>query len=212
MYVLESKLNGVNLTVWAHAQGIHVQTAYRWCREETLPVPVQKVGRLILVSPQSAMEAVGKAEGAGLYARVSWHDRKSGLGGRVARLSVRAAEAGLPVARVEAGAGAGINRLRARVRGLLPGPAVTVMVAGHRDRLARVNTGLVEPALSAHRRRLVVLGNCEAAGDLAEVLTWLCARLAGGRPARNRVLKAAGCAQQDIGSQAVKLQASGGGG
>ena len=92
----------MNLTEWAHAQGIHVQTAYRWYREGTLPVPVQKAGRLILVSPQTATGAARKTGGAGLYARVSWHDQKSGLDGQVARLSAGAATAGLPAVRVEA--------------------------------------------------------------------------------------------------------------
>ena len=41
----------MNLTEWAHAQGIHVTSAYRWWREGTLPVPARKAGRLILVSP-----------------------------------------------------------------------------------------------------------------------------------------------------------------
>jgi putative resolvase len=97
----------VNLTEWAHAQGIHVQTAYRWYREGTLPVPVRKVGRLILVYPGTATEAARKTEGAGLYARVSLHGQKSGLDGQVARLSAWAAEAGLPVVRVEAEVGSG---------------------------------------------------------------------------------------------------------
>lgn len=45
------------------------------------------------------------------------------------------------------------------------------------------------------RRRLV--------RDMAGVLTSFCARLYDRRPARNRALKAAGCAQRDIGAQAV---------
>ena len=89
-----------------------------------------------------------------------------------------------------------------------------VVVAGHRDRLGRVNTELVEAALSAHNRRLVVLDSSEVTDDLVrdivEVLTSFCARLYGRRSARNRALKALGCAQQDIGPKAVKLQASGG--
>ena len=56
----------MDLTEWAHAQRIRVQTAYRWYREGTLPVPVQKVGRLILVSPKTATGAARKTEGAGL--------------------------------------------------------------------------------------------------------------------------------------------------
>ena len=66
----------MNLTGWAYAQGIHVTTAYRWYREGTLPVPVRKAGRLILVSPDTAA-AASLQGGAGLYARVSCHDQKA---------------------------------------------------------------------------------------------------------------------------------------
>jgi putative resolvase len=115
----------VNLTEWAHVQGIRVPTACRWYRERTLPVPVQKVGRLILVSPQTATEAARKSEGAGLYPRVLWHDQRSHLDGQVARLSIWAAEAGLPLARVEGRGRSGVNGSRAKVRRLLPDLAVT---------------------------------------------------------------------------------------
>ena len=203
----------MNLTEWAHAQGIHVQTAYRWYREGKLPVPAQKVGRLILVSPEAASQATRTADGAGLYARVSSHDQKPDLDGQVARLSVWAARAGLPVVRVEAEVGSGMND-SLKVRRLLADPAVTVVVVEHRDRLGRMNTELVEAALSAHGRRLVVLDDSEVTDDLVrdmvEVLTSFCARLYGRRLARNRALKALGCAQQNIGPQAVKLQTSGG--
>src|SRR6266851_2271774 len=160
----------VNLTEWAHAQGIHVTTAYRWYREGRLPVPAQKVGRVILVSPGTAA-APSPQGGAGLYARVSSHDQEADLDRQVARLSAWAAQAGLPVVMVEA-------------------------------------------ALGAHGRRMVVLDGSEVTDDLVrdmiEVLTSFCARLYGRRSARNRALKALGCAQQDIGPKAVKLQTSGG--
>lgn len=70
-----------------------------------------------------------------------------------------------------------------------------------------MNTGLVESALSAHGRRLVVLDDGEVAGglvrDMVEVLTGFCARLYRRRSARNRALKAPGCARRDIGPQAA---------
>jgi putative resolvase len=147
---------------------------------------------------------------------VSSQDQKPGLDGQVARLSAWAAEAGLPVVRVEAEVGSGVDGSGAKVRRLLVDPAVTVVVAGHRDRLGRMNTELVEAALSAHNRCLVVLDNSEVTGDLVgdmvEVLTTFCARLYGRRSARNRAWKAVGCAQRDIGPKAAKLQACGGAG
>jgi putative resolvase len=113
----------VNLTEWAHVQGIHVRTAYRWYREGTLPVPARKAGRLILVSPDRA--AVSPARGgAGLYARVCCHDQEAGLDRQVARLSAWAAQAGLPVVRAGAEVGSGVNGSRPRVRRLLADPGV----------------------------------------------------------------------------------------
>jgi putative resolvase len=73
----------VNLMEWAHAQGIHVTTAWRWYREGTLPVPARKAGRLILVSSGMAASPCPQG-GAGLYARVSCRDQKAGLGRQVA--------------------------------------------------------------------------------------------------------------------------------
>jgi putative resolvase len=144
----------VNLTEWARAQGIHVTTAYRWYREGKLPVPARKVGRLILVSPETAASAAPK-DGVGLYARVSSHDQKADLDRQVARLSAWAAQAGLPVVRVESEVGSGMNGSRAKVRRLLADPTAAVVVVEHRDRLGRMNTELAEAALSAHNRRLL---------------------------------------------------------
>ncbi len=80
------------------------------------------------------------------------------------------------------------------------------VVVEHRDRLGRMNIELVEAALSAHGRRLVVLDDGEVTddlvGDMVEVLTSFCARLYGRRSARNRAIKAVGCAQRDVGPAA----------
>lgn len=100
-----------------------------------------------------------------------------------------------------------MNGSRTKVRRMLADPKVTAVVVEHRDRLGRMNTELVEAALSAHGRRLVVLDDGEVEDDLVrdmvEVLTSFCARLYGRRSARNRALKAVGCAQRDIGPAAV---------
>jgi putative resolvase len=136
---------------------------------------------------------------------VSCHDQKAGLDRQVARLPAWAAQAGLPV--VRAGAGAGMNGSRPQVRRLLAGSGVFVVVAGHRDRLGRMNTELAEAVLAGHHRCLVVLDEGEVTDDLVrdmiEVLTSSCARRYGRRPARNRALEAVGCAQRDIGPRAV---------
>jgi putative resolvase len=185
---------GVNLTEWARAQGVHPQTARRWFREGMLPVPARRVGpRTILVNVE-ANAAWPAAGGVGLYARVSSHDQKPDLERQMARLVGWATQAGHRVVRAEAEIGSGMNGCRVKVRRLLADSAVTTVVVEHKDRLGRMNTELVEAALAAAGRRLVVLDDGEVADDLvrdmAEVLTSFCARLYGRRSARNRAAKA----------------------
>jgi putative resolvase len=134
---------------------------------------------------------------------VSSHDQRDDLDRQVARLSEWAAGVGAAVVRVETEVGSGVNGARRRVRRLLADPLVVMVVVEHRDRLGRMNSELVEAALSAHGRRLVVL---DAGGvtddlvrDMVEVSTSFCARLYGRGSARNRAIKALGCARRNIG-------------
>jgi putative resolvase len=142
-----------------------------------------------------------------LYARVSSHDQKADLDRQVARLSEWAAKAGVPVVRIDAEVGSGMNGARRKMRRMLADPKIGTLVVEHRDRLGRMNVELVEAALSASGRRLVVLEEGEVDDDLVrdmvEVLTSFCARLYGRRSARNRALKALNCAKHDVGPMAL---------
>ena len=194
----------MKLAEWARANGVHPKTAYRWWREGILPVPARKAGPRTILVDTAAGDSAGAA---GLYARVSSHDQREDLERQVARISDWAAEAGMRVVRVESEVGSGMNGARPKARRLLADPRVCVVVVEHRDRLGRMNAELVEAALAAAGRRLVVLDEGEVTDDLvrdmAEVLTWFCARLYGRRPARNRAEKALRCAERDVGPMAL---------
>ena len=195
----------MKLSEWARANHIHPKTAYRWWRQGTLPVPARQVSaRTILVEQQPQPAGGG---GVGLYARVSSHDQRADLDHQVARLSQWAATAGWKVIRVETEVASGMHGRRPKLRRLLADSSVTTVVVTHRDRLARMNAELVEAALAAHGRRLVVLDTGEVDDDLVrdvvDVLTGFCARLYGRRSARNRALKALRCAQRDVGPAGV---------
>jgi len=199
------------LTEWARHQGVHPQTAFRWFHAGTLPVPAVRVNqRTILVSPDTATAACSAA--LGLYARVSSHDQRGDLDRQVARLSEWAAQAGHSVVRVEAEVGSGMNGSPSKIRRMLADPKVAVVVVEHRDRLGRMNTELVEAALSADGRRLVVIEAGEVDDDLVrdmtEVLTSFCARLYGRRYAKNRAEKALRCAERDVGPMALSQGAA----
>jgi len=193
----------MRLKEWAAQQGIHYQTAWRWFRDGKLPVPaLQTPSGTIWV--QSAADARPPDDGGlGLYARVSSHDQRADLDRQVSRLTRWAAAASARVMRVEAEVASGMTGRRPKLRRLLADPAVQTVVVTHRDRLARMNAELVEAALWAHGRRLVVLDDGEVTddliGDMVQVLTSCCARLYGRRSARNRALKAVRCAERDVG-------------
>jgi putative resolvase len=194
----------VKLSEWARANHIHPKTAYRWWRQGTLPVPARQVSARTILVEQPPPAGGG---GAGLYARVSSHDQRADLDRQVARLSQWAATAGMAVVGVEAAVASGMNGHRPKLRRLLADPSVQAVVVEHRDRLARMNAELVEAALAAAGRRLVVVEAGEVDDDLVrdvvEVLTGCCARRYGRRSARNRALKALRCAERDVGPAGV---------
>jgi putative resolvase len=184
----------MNLTEWARTQGIAPRTAYRWFREGTLPVPAERVGPRTILVNIDANSSPSVTGGVGVYARVSSHDQKADLDRQTARLSEWAAKAGHRVVRIESEIASGMSGGRAKARRLLADPTVTMVVVEHRDRLGRMNVELVEAALSATGRCLVVLDDGEVDDDLVhdmvEVLTSFCARLYGRRSAKNRARKA----------------------
>jgi putative resolvase len=94
-----------------------------------------------------------------------------------------------------------MNGGRTKARRLLADPDVTTVVVEHKGRLGRMNVELVEAALSATGRRLVVLDDGEVEEDLVrevvEVLTSFCARLYGRHSAKNRAHKALQAAAAD---------------
>jgi putative resolvase len=191
----------VKLAAWARANGVHPQTAYRWFRQGTMPVPAQRLpsGTILVEVPGGTSDGT-QEQRVVLYARVSAHDQRTDLDRQVARLSAWAAGQGIVVAEVVREVGSGLNGRRPRLRRLLADPTVAMIVVEHRDRLARFGVEYLEAVLGAQARRLVVLDpgetSDELVSDLVEVLTSFCARLYGRRGARNRALRAVTCAKQ----------------
>ena len=188
------------MSEWADRVGVSKFTAYRWFREGTLPVPAERVGRLILVNAGVAEREPARTV---LYARVSSHDQRSDLGRQVARLTGWAAGQGMAVAEVVVEVGSGMNGKRRRLARLLADATATTVVVEHRDRLARFGAGHLEAALPAQGRRIVAVdageGDDDLIRDMTGVLTSFCARLYGRRGARNRAVRALGCARGDVG-------------
>jgi putative resolvase len=190
----------MKLAAWARANGVHPQTAYRWFRQGTMPVPARRLpsGTILVEVPGGNSDGT-EEQRVVLYARVSAHDQRTDLDRQVARLSAWAAGQGIVVAEVVGEVGSGMNGRRPRLRRLLADPTVAMIVVEHRDRLARFGVEYLEAALGAQARRLVLdpdEASEDLVSDLVEVLTSFCARLYGRRGARNRALRAVTCTKQ----------------
>ncbi|WP_074378163.1 IS607 family transposase [Mycobacteroides abscessus] len=181
----------MKLAEWARTQGVHPQTAYRWFREDRMPVPARRLDSGTIWVDVAETSAAGRVV---VYARVSSRDQRSDLDRQVARLTQWATENGYVIGEVVTEVGSGLNGKRPKIRRVLSDPSASVVVVEHRDRLARFGVEDLEAALSAQGRRIVVADVGETDDDLVrdmiEVLTSMCARLYGRRGARNRAMRA----------------------
>ena len=185
---------------WAALEGLHEQTVWKWCREGRMPVPVERVGGLWLVhDPKYEAPPVPTAGRRTVcYARVSSSYQKADLQRQADRLKAFAINMGASDIEVVSEIGSGMNDKRRKLNKVLADPTVGTIIVEHRDRLTRMNVGLIESTLEASGRRLIVVDDTDLDDDLehdmTEVLTSFCVRLYGRRAARNKAeaaLKAA---------------------
>lgn len=179
---------------WAAREGLHPQTVWKWCREGTMPVPVEHTptGMWLIHDPKYETRSCATPDGSRTvcYARVSSADQKADLRRQADRIKAFALSMGVEHPEVVTETGSGMNDKRRKLNRLLADPTVGTVIVEHRDRLARVNFELVENALRAQGRRVIVVDDTELDDDLVrdmtEVLTSLCARLYGRRAAKHR--------------------------
>ena len=96
----------MRLVDWARRQGISYKTAWRWVKDDMMPVPWRQTssGTILVDAPADDLPAA-----VALYARVSSHDQRRDLDRQLARLSQYAAEHKLHVVETAAEVGSGLN-------------------------------------------------------------------------------------------------------
>lgn len=163
-----------------------------------MPVPVEQTptGMWLIHDPkyETSMLEHHKQGVTVCYARVSSHDQKQDLTRQADRLKAFALAMGVQNPEIVAEVGSGMNDKRRKLNRILQNPEYTTIIVEHRDRLARVNAGLIESALVAQGRKLIIVDDRERDDDLVrdmtEVLTSFCARLYGRRSAKRKAEQA----------------------
>lgn len=125
------------------------------------------------------------------YARVSSSDQKADLERQADRLKDFAMGM-FPDAHIEVVSeiGSGMNDNRKKLGRVLSDSTATHIVVEHRDRLAGMNFSLIDKALNAQGRRIIVVDNNEVDDDLVRDVTEVLTSLYGRRSARRRAHKA----------------------
>ena len=180
---------------WAEREHLHPQTVWKWCRTGKMPVPVERTpsGMWLVHDPKYETPAPSDAEQSRTvcYARVSSADQKADLQRQADRLKAFALSMGVEAPEIVTETGSGMDDKRRKLKRLLADPTVGMIIVEHRDRLARMNAGLVESALKAQGRRIIVVDDTESDDDLVrdmtDALTSFCARLYGRRAVKNKV-------------------------
>lgn len=170
-----------------------------------MPVPFERTatGAVIVHDPKyETMQPRAAGTRTVCYARVSSNDQKSDLQRQADRLKAFAFSMGVDAPEVVTEVGSGMNGARKKLNKLLADPTVGTIIVEHRDRFARMNMSLVESALQAQGRRVIVVDDTELNDDLVrdmtEVLTSFCARLYGKRAAKRRAEKALEAMRSDL--------------
>jgi putative resolvase len=97
---------------------VHPQTAYRWFRVGSMPVPARRLPGAILVDTPASPPG-GRVV---LDARVSTHDQRADLDRQVSRVMAWTTAQRLPVEEVVSGVGSGLNGRRPKLQRLLGDP------------------------------------------------------------------------------------------
>jgi putative resolvase len=182
----------MKLSVWAKQNGISYMTAYRMFHNKTLPIPAEQFATgTIIVHPVVPRQAEDKIV---LYGRVASYSQIGDLTLQMERLRSFAAQKGLRVHAEVAEIASGLDGHKTKLLQILQDLAVTTIVVEHRDRLARFGLDMVEAALKAQNRQLIVMNETESKNDLAQdfiaVVTSMCTRIYGRRTAKNRAQRA----------------------
>ncbi len=181
---------------WAKREHLSPYTVWKWCREGTMPVPVEQTptGMWLIHDPKYEATPTTAAGRTVCYARVSSSDQKNDLQRQADRLKAFAFNMGVDAPEVVTEVGSGMNDKRRKLNQLLSDPTVTTIIVEHRGRLACMNVGLVESALKAQGRRILVVDDTglddDLLRDMTEVLTSFCARLYDRKSAKRRAQQA----------------------
>ncbi len=181
----------MKLSAWAKKNGISYKTAYRWFKDNKLPVSVEQMPSGAIIINEN-LKSNNKKKYV-IYARVSSHDQKKDLESQLNRLREFASCNGLMIHKEVSEIGSGLNDKRKKLLLILQDNELSIIVE-HKDRLSRFGFNIIETLFKSNNREIIVTNNSDLKEDLVQdfidIVTSMCAKIYGKRGAKNRANKA----------------------
>ena len=182
----------MKLSHWAKTQGIKYKTAYKWFKNNTLPVKAKQFETGTIIVYPEQQENINEYNV--IYARVSSNEQKHDLERQIERLKDYAANKGYTIHNVVSEIASGLNDNRKKLNKILQDKKITTIIVEHKDRLTRFGFNHIQSALNASNRNVIVANetekNIDLIQDFIDVVTSLCAKIYGKRSAKNKAMRA----------------------
>lgn len=180
----------MKLSQWAKLKGVHYNTAYRWFKENNLPVKAMQLptGTIIVEENQ---EINSEIQEVNIYCRVSSNDKKQDLERQAERCKQFCLNNGFIIKKIYKEIASGMNDNRPKLIQLLNSKPKCIIVE-HKDRLTRFGFNYLKLLLPKINCKLIVINEdneeeTDLIKDFVAIITSFCCRLYGLRKGQNKI-------------------------
>ena len=182
----------IKLSTFAKLNDVTPRTVWNWMYKGIVKYEKTQTNRVYILTDEDSPKVSGTH--VAIYARVSSSENKSNLERQKDRLLSYANAKGYKVDKVVTEIGSGLNDKRPKLEKLLTDKSINVIVAEHKDRLARFGLNYIEKLLELDNRRIEIISpqmneRDDLMQDFVSIITSFCARLYGKRRTKRQTEK-----------------------
>ena len=175
----------IKISEYAKIKNVTSRTVWNWIRNGELQIEHTSTGRVRIVFDDNHEKKVA------IYARVSNAENKSNLEAQRDRLISFCNAKGYKVSQIEMEVGSGLNDNRKKLERLLEDRSIDLIIAKHKDRLARFGINYIKKLLNAQGRDIEIVNEVvenkeDLIQDFVSIITSLCARVYGLRRSKRK--------------------------
>lgn len=176
------------ISQYAKLNKVGYRAVWNWVKQGKLSIEKTSTNRILIVEDEVKQLSVA------IYARVSSSENKSNLESQKQRLLDYCSAKGYKVTKIVTETGSGLNDKRPKLESLLTDSSINLIVAEHKDRLARFGFNYIEKLLELNNRKIELINvndnnRDDLMQDFVSIITSFTARLYGQRRTKRQTEK-----------------------